>query len=207
MLKWVREFAIALGGGTVVLIGMLTVCKGLLIKFFESGIESSFEKSLERFKNKMERSTRAYEILLDREMRYYGRIDPIVAKLIVLEQDMLAYLQCVGYTKLSPKEIYDKFFEYFQDYCEQIIALKNENLIHQCYIPQKLFAAFGDVVKQMQDDMGYWTNSAKLLATGEYDAIDYFKGEEIKNTALRRIAAAEIIIEERLHQLCGEEQV
>lgn len=75
MLEWVRGFVIALGGGTVVLIGMLTICKGLFIKFFESEIESSFEKSLERFKNKMERSTRAYEILLDREMRFYERIE------------------------------------------------------------------------------------------------------------------------------------
>ena len=66
MPEWLKDIIIALGGSTVVLITMLTVFKGLIIKFFETGIESSFEKSLERFKNKLERSTRAYEILLDR---------------------------------------------------------------------------------------------------------------------------------------------
>ena len=33
----------AIGGGTVVLVGVLTIFKGLLVKLFETGIESSFE--------------------------------------------------------------------------------------------------------------------------------------------------------------------
>lgn len=64
MPEWLKELIAAMGGGTVVLIGVLTIFKGLLIKLFETGIESSFEKNFEKFKNKLERSTQAYEILL-----------------------------------------------------------------------------------------------------------------------------------------------
>ena len=67
MPEWLESLIVAIGGGTVVLIGVLTIFKGLLIKLFEIGIESSLEKNLEKFKNKLERSTKAYEILLNRE--------------------------------------------------------------------------------------------------------------------------------------------
>lgn len=41
----------AIGGGVVVLIGVLTIFKQLIIKLYETGIESSFEKKLVKFKS------------------------------------------------------------------------------------------------------------------------------------------------------------
>ena len=52
MPDWLSDLVLAVGGGSVVLIGILTVFKKLFIKFFETGIESSFEKNIEKFKNK-----------------------------------------------------------------------------------------------------------------------------------------------------------
>ncbi len=92
MPEWFESLLAAIGGGTVVLVGILTIFKGLLVKLFETGIESSFEKNIEKFRNKLERSTRAYEILLDREMRFYEKLEPIVAELVPLEHDLLYYL-------------------------------------------------------------------------------------------------------------------
>lgn len=43
--EWLKNMLAAIGGGTVVLVGVLTVFKGLLVKLFETGIESSFEKN------------------------------------------------------------------------------------------------------------------------------------------------------------------
>ena len=82
MPEWLESLLTAIGGGTVVLVGVLTIFKGLLIKLFETGIESSFEKNLEKFRNKLERSTKAYEILLEREMRFYEKLEPITAELV-----------------------------------------------------------------------------------------------------------------------------
>ena len=203
MLEWVREFVIALGGGTVVLIGMLTICKGLFIKFFESGIESSFEKSLERFKNKMERSTRAYEILLDREMKFYEKIDPIVAELIVLQQNMLFCLE--ENETMGLENRHKDFCKCFKSYIEQISALQNQCLIHQSYISPKIFEAFENVIKQVKEGMCYWVETEKLLYSGEDGAIDYSIGKEKSEAVLNSIAAAETKIQERLKQLCGED--
>lgn len=203
MLEWVRGFVIALGGGTVVLIGMLTICKGLFIKFFESGIESSFEKSLERFKNKMERSTRAYEILLDREMRFYERIEQIVAELILLQESMLFCLE--ESEKIGREHRHQDFCKCFKSYIEQISALQNQCLIHQSYIPTEIFGVFEEVIKQVKEGMCYWVETEKLLYSEEDDAIDYSMGKEKSEAVLNSIAAAETKIQERLKQLCGED--
>ena len=88
MPEWLKDFLVAVGGGTVVLVGILTIFKNLFFKLFETGIESSFEKSLEKYRKKLSRSNKAYEILLDREMRFYERIEPIFAELIPLLHDL-----------------------------------------------------------------------------------------------------------------------
>ncbi len=171
MPEWLESLIVAIGGGTVVLIGVLTIFKGLLIKLFETGIESSLEKNLEKFKNKLERSTKAYEILLNREMRFYEKLEPIIAELVPLEHDLLYYLK---YDEHADRERQcEAFREHFKRYCELTKHLKNENLIHQSYIPQEVFNAFTSVVKQMQDDMPLWSDMAKFLFAGEYGESNY----------------------------------
>jgi len=202
MPEWLESLLAAIGGGTVVMIGVLTIFKGLLVKLFETGIESSFEKNFEKFKNHLERSTRAYEILLDREMRFYEKLEPITAELVPLEHDLLYYLK---YDEGADHEKQcEALREHFKKYCELIKDLKNENLIHQLYIPQEVFNAFTSVVKQMQDDLPLWFDMAKLLFAGEDDKIDYGKCEEAKGTLLRRLAFAEAMVRKRLKQLSGE---
>ena len=200
MFEWIKDFIIALGGGTVVLVGILTIFKGLFVKFFESGIETSFEKSLEKFKNTLERSTRAYDILLNREMEFYERVGPITAELVPLEQDLL-YLLKYDDDSEHRKKCAD-FREQFERYGELIKSLKNESLIHQCYIPQEIFSAFSKLVGQMQDDTHYWYDMAKFLFVCEYDKIDYKKAEEVVDALLMCLATAEMAIKKRLAQLC-----
>ena len=71
MSEWIKDFLIAVGGGGVVLVGILTVFKNIFIKLVDTGLETSFSKSLEKYRNKLMRTTKAYEILLDREMQFY----------------------------------------------------------------------------------------------------------------------------------------
>lgn len=105
----------------------------MLVKLFETGIESSFEKNLEKFKNN-----------LDREMRFYEKLEPITAELIPLEHDLLYYLK---YDKDADREKQcEAFRKHFKRYSELIKDLKNENLIHQSYILQEVFNAFTSVV-------------------------------------------------------------
>lgn len=112
-----------MGGGTVVLVGVLTIFKQLFLKLFETGLKNSFEKNLESYKNKLTRTTKAYEVLLDREMKFYENIDLLIAELIPLMQDLSYYLtenndvdrmfKCEKYKNVSIR------------YCEMIKEIKN----------------------------------------------------------------------------------
>ena len=176
MPEWLKSILAAFGGGTVVLVGMMTIFKGLFIKFFESSIESSFEKNIEKFKNKLERSTRAYEILLDREMRFYENLDPITARLVPLMHDLRYFLKKRDRTTNKPD--YENLDECFKTYGELIIELKKEYLVHQTYIPQTIFNAYASVTKQMQEDLSWWFDMRDFLLAEEYEKINY---EEWKN--------------------------
>ena len=44
MPEWIKDLLVAIGGGSVVLVGILTIFKNLFLKLFETGIEASFEK-------------------------------------------------------------------------------------------------------------------------------------------------------------------
>ena len=202
MLEYIKTFIVAIGGGTVALIGLLTIFKGLFVKLFESMIESSFEKSLAKFKNRLERSTKAYEILLDREMRFYERIEPIVAELVPVSHDLLYHLKHIeGEDREKECETYR---EYFKKYGELINKLKNETLIHQSYIPSEIFIAFTEVVSKMQKDIQYWFEMAEFLFANESDKIDYDKGKEKVDELLKLLAVAEMYVKKRLKQLCEE---
>jgi hypothetical protein len=53
----------------------------------------------------------------------------------------------------------------------------------------------------MQEDIPYWFEMCKLLFAGEYEKIDYKKGEEIVDILLMRLAAAEMSVKLRLEEL------
>ena len=192
MYQWLKELLIAISGGSIVLVGMLTILKGLFVKFFTNVIDSSFEKSLEKYRNRISRSNRAYEILLDREMSYYEKIDPIFAELIPLVQD-LVYL-------LENKQT-EEFREHLLRYAELIINLKSEVLLHQSYIPESVFKASSEVVSEMQKSLDYWYKMAKLLFAEKYDDIDYDKGKNIVDDLLKLISLTEQVVKHRLQDM------
>ena len=192
MYQWLKELLIAISGGSIVLVGMLTILKGLFVKFFTNVIDSSFEKSLEKYRNRISRSNRAYEILLDREMSYYEKIDPIFAELIPLVQD-LVYL-------LENKQT-EEFREHLLRYAELIINLKSEVLLHQSYIPESVFKASSEVVSEMQKSLDYWKKTAKLLFAEEYDIIDYEKAKSIVDDLRKLISLTEQVIKHRLQDM------
>ena len=123
---------VAIGGGSVVLIGILTIFKNLFLKLFEISMKASFEKSLEKYRNQLSRSTRAYGIPLEREMRFYERIEPIFAELVPLVHDLLYYM--TRDEDVERKIECEAFRTNFGRYTCLIKELKNEILIHQSYI-------------------------------------------------------------------------
>jgi|GEM_PF-751940 hypothetical protein len=192
----------AIGGGVVVLIGVLTIFKQLIIKLYETGIESSFEKKLVKFKSELERSTRAYEIILDREMRFYQGLEPIIAEIIPLEHDLKA---CLEYDKDADKQTqYETLKSKFKRHCELYIELKNLILVHHTYIPVEIYHAFTDVDVQMGDDISLWHDMVMSFYKKEYTKIAYKKTEDLVEELLKKIAIANSLVRDRLRNLIGD---
>ena len=196
MKEILKPLLAVLSGGVIVYI-----CKIGLEKLVENAVKSSFEKSIEIFKNNLYRATKAYEILLGREMRFYEKVDVLIAELVPLEQDLLFYLK-----KDSADNRWNEFRSNFLRYCELTKDLKNETLIHQLYIPEEIVKAFRELVKQMQEDAQFWSEAGMLLYNGEDDKIDYQACEEKVDQILWKVAISQSKTYSRLKDLSGEKE-
>ena len=202
MSEWMRELLAAFGGGAVVLIVILLVFKVFICKYIESGVEATFEKSLEKFKNNINRSNRAFEMLLKKEMDFYEQIDPLIAELIPLEHDLLYYIEKDVDDKCEEK--YESFKKSFKRYGEIAKDLKNKTLISHVYIPGEIFTAFSNVVIKMQDDLPHWYSNAQYFFRCEYEKIDYDNIKSMMEDFFKCLAFAEMKVKTRLKQMCGE---
>ena len=148
MPEWLKDLLVAIGGGSVVLIGILTIFKQLFLKLFETGIEASFEKNMEKYRNKLSRSTKAYEILLDKELGFYNVLDPYFATLVPLVQDLVYYSDMNNEMDLSFRQSHYK--DNMLKYLEIIPNIKNDIVLYQSYVPTQVFAETSHLVKLLQ---------------------------------------------------------
>lgn len=91
-----KNILIAIGGGATALIAILTIFKSMFLKVFDKAIDTTFEKNIEKYRNKLSRTTTAYEFLLKKEMSFYEHLDPHMATLVPLVQDLAYYAKGDG---------------------------------------------------------------------------------------------------------------
>ncbi|MBE7080076.1 MAG: hypothetical protein E7371_02415 [Clostridiales bacterium] len=202
MPEWIKNLLVAIGGGSVVLIGILTIFKQLFLKLFEMGIESSFEKHMEKYKNKLSRSTTAYEILLNKELGFYNALDPYFATLVPLVQDLVYDSDMTKEMELSFRQSHYK--ENLLKYLEVIPNLKNDIVLYQSYVPTQIFSECSNLVKLLQQDLEYWSTVGKIIFEQIPEAINHNKAKEISTALLFKIAQIEGIIKKRLTELSSQ---
>lgn len=198
-MELLKDFLVAVGGGATALIALLTIFKGMFMKYFEKGIDTAFDKKLEKYRNRLTRATTAYDLLLEKEMGYYTKIDILFAELIVLVQDL------VYYSTEKDDGIADdqrmKYREHLLRFLELIMEIKNLGLVHQAYIPGDIFRAGTGIIKSMQDNIEHWQQVCIILFEQADGKIDTEKSEKIKDEILLNIAYAETLIKKRLKAL------
>lgn len=195
MQEWIKELLVALGGGTAAAIAILTIFKSLAVKLFEKAIDTSFEKSTIKLTNKLERSTKAYEILLKKEFDFYEKTDPYMATLVPLVQDLKYYAE---QSENSGKE---KYRELLLQYLKMIPELKNNSVLFQPYIPEDIITAVSTLLALMQEDMRYLGDVGTILYEKQPGEINVEKMEEIQEKILLAIALVETRIKARLTEL------
>ena len=199
MPEWLKELIIAIGGGATATISILLIVKSLLSKIIDKTIETSFEKSTIKFTNKLERSTKAYEMLLNKEFEFYGKIDPYMATLVPLVQDLEFWLQKHEEEKTDNAKA--KYKEHLLKYLETIPDLKNDLLLYQPYIPVEVLNSVTLLITHMQANIKMLGNYGEIIFETKEGNVDFDKMKVFVEEELRLIALIEAIIKARLIEL------
>ncbi len=202
MPEWVKELLIAVGGGATVTIAVLTIFKSIVSKIVDKAIDTSFEKSTIKLTNKLDRTTKAYEILLRKEFNYYEKLDPYMATLVPLVQD----LECWA-TKVqegNSDNAKEEYREHLLEYLKMIPEIKNDSILFQPYIPADVFEAVGTLLKNMQSDLQYLNFVSEVLYKKTDGEIDTNKLKDISDKVLLSVALIETQIKNRLEELSSD---
>lgn len=197
--EFINNIILVFGGGAAVLVGAFTIFKDLIIKYLEGSIESTFNKKMEQYRNSLYRSTKAYEIILNRELQYYEQLNLHLAELIPLVQDLVYYLKPNEYkNQIEQFEAYKKMY---LRYLDLLLLLKNESLIFHLYTTKEIFQEVTSVIIQMQDDKHFWSEQGLLLNDKESLEINFEECECQKDTLLRLIASVQVAVFKRLKDI------
>ena len=165
-------------GNAVVLIALMPFFKGILKHFFETIIKSVYEKNLEQFKDNLYRSTRAYELLLDREMKFYDEVHEDMVELARLQYELRASLD--RDSKLNTS--IDEFIQQYKKYTELFISIKNKVRIYRLYIPKEITESFWEFIRQIEINHKFWFEIAEIILNDRYDSINKEDCEKMINS-------------------------
>ena len=165
-------------GNAVVLIVLMPFFKGILKHFFETIIKSVYEKNLEQFKDNLYRSTRAYELLLNREMKFYDEVHEDMVELARLQYELRASLD--RDSKLNTS--IDEFIQQYKKYTELFISIKNKVLVNRLYIPKEIIESFLEFIRQIEINHKFWFEIAGIILNHRYDSINKADCEKMINS-------------------------
>lgn len=201
MSNFVKEIIIAAGGGTVVLIGFLFFLKYVVQKIANSAIDTAFDKNIIKFSNKIERTTKAYEILMKKEFDFYEKVDSPLASLIPSIVDMHDFV--VQPNKFENLDVKEKYKEAFLNYLENMICIKEDVLIYQAYIPETVFNMAMNLIGLLQTYIDFFSETLHIIWKKKEGDVDINQMNQINDTLLISIAKLEVTIKTRLQELSG----
>ena len=144
---------LVLGASVVVIMSIPLFVKRAVETYAEKVVGNVFEKRIEKYKAELSRATMAREVMLEREMAFYDQI----AELVPLIQDVRDDLTEWPFTK----EKRDRFVRI----PELSIEMKDVSLRYEAYVPTDVWAAFNQLVVELQSQCGQWLDFAKKISS------------------------------------------
>lgn len=199
MPEWVKELLIAFSGGASATVALFLILKSIVSRIVDKMIDTSFEKSTIKYTNKLERTTKAYEILLRKEFDYYEKIDPYMATLVPLVQDLEHW--ATKAQENNPCDAKEKYREGLLKYLKMIPEIKNDSILFQPYIPKDIFEAVVGLLDNAQCDLKYLGFVCEVLYEKTDGEIDINRLKDINKKILESVALIENIVKTRLTEL------
>ena len=195
MPNWLNEFLIAIGGGSIATVGIVVIIKAIIGKI----VDIAVEKSTIKFTNKLERSTKAYEILLDKEFECYEKVGIHLATLVSLIQDL--HFWTLESLKNNSESTKKKHKEFLLNYLRIIQILKNDVVRFQLYVPKNVLTTLNLLVQCLQEKSRYFGDVSKIMFENSEDNIDEKEMNDTVSKLLTLIDLVEASIKDRLMEL------
>lgn len=192
-----------LGGAVGTVIILLTFGKQVVLKGLEVKLKQGADKNIQILSNKLDRKTRAFQLLLDNEMKFYESIGSYLADLIVDIQDFIFYLGLDETNPLSKFE-YESVRDVFGRIAETNKQIKRSLLISQNYIPQIVFDVTTNLISDIQKGFTPMYNIIEQHVSDKEDVITKEEIKTLKDTILMDCALVNLKIKLRLEDLSKE---
>lgn len=154
-LEFLSILAPGIFGGLLVFIPLLI--KDAVDAYANKTVTSVFDKRLERYKAKLSRSAMPKQILLEREMAFYDKVDVQIAELIPLIQDARDSLIDRPFTEDKKK--------YILRILELVPEMKDTSLRYQAYLDHEIWGSFNNLVIELQSQEERWYELVRNAST------------------------------------------
>lgn len=191
------QSGLALGVLAVLIMSIPLFVKRAVEAYAEKTVGSVFEKQLEKYKAELSRATMAREVMLEREMAFYDTIDEQLAELVPLIQDVRDGLTERPFTEMKRGCLVR--------IPELVIEMKDVSLRYEAYVSADIWAAFNELVVELQSQCNRWLDFAKKISSeNEVDVEDKDEAGRMCDKILSRVALVRTRQADYLKLISGE---
>lgn len=201
-MDFIKEVVAAIGSALSVIFILLFIFKGLINKWIETAIEKTAEKSLAKYSNTLERRTKAYEMLLQKEFAFFESASAFLSELVVDIQDFSYYLGLDDKHPTDPN--LEKVREVALRILERIPEFKQNSLLSEAYLTEGIRSANVIIIHDLQEAAPLMYNAIKMSVDDVLDADTIQKIAKLEETTLMNCALLSAKIKCRLEELSGE---
>lgn len=148
-MEFLKDLSMAVGGAVGAVLIILVFFKGILQKWIDTTIEKAAEKSLVKYSNTLERKTKAYEMLLEKECSFYERTSQIMSALC---KDLAEYSLYSG-IGVSITSLIDSNEAAIS--AERLTKISTnftqDQMVNSCYIPENISDCCQELVEVLTE--------------------------------------------------------
>lgn len=201
-MDFIKEVVAAIGSALSVIFILLAIFRGVINKWIETTIEKTAEKSLAKYSNILERRTKAYEMLLEKEFKFFESASNFVSELVVDIQDFSYYLGIDDEHPAQPN--LEKAKEVALRILKRIPEFKRDSLLSEAYLSEDVRLASVKIIHDIQEAAPLMYDAMKMSVDDVLDADAIKKITEVEKVTLMNCALLSTRIKFRLVELSKE---
>lgn len=147
-MDFISELIAAIGGAVSVTLILLGFSKNLLQKWIETTIDTTAEQSLTKYANALERKTKAYELLLEKEFYFFESASEFMSNTIIDIQSISRHL--ISFSEEGTFVDLGVIKETAERIMGNVQVFKRDTLLLQSFLSEEIFLVSTDTIQHLQ---------------------------------------------------------